>query len=130
MRKRLVIIIAAVLTAGLLMPGPVYSKSAEVKNVILMIGSGMGYNHILAADYYLTGASDTAVYESFPVKLAMSTYSAGLSTDASDDNLGKYHPGLWSEFTLFMRYATDSAAAATAMSTGTKHMTRLWASIR
>lgn len=120
MRKRLVIIIAAVLTAGLLMPGPVYSKSAEVKNVILMIGSGMGYNHILAADYYLTGASDTAVYESFPVKLAMSTYSAGLSTDASDDNLGKYHPGLWSEFTLFMRYATDSAAAATAMSTGTK----------
>ncbi len=74
----------------------------------------------MAADYYLTGDCGTAVYECFPVKLAMSTYSYGLSTDTSDDELGRYHPRLWNEFSLFMRYPTDSAAAATAMSTGTK----------
>ena len=47
---------------------------AAAKNVILMISDGLGYNTIKATDYF-TGS--TAVYESFPVQCAVSTYSAG-----------------------------------------------------
>lgn len=112
-------ILLAILFSGI-MPGEANYNTGKPKNVIIMIGDGFGYNQIKAADYYLTGDSGTAIYESFPVKLAMSTYSAGSSSDGGDDELGVYHPGLWNKFSMFMRYATDSAAAATAMSAGTK----------
>ncbi|MCX6259200.1 MAG: hypothetical protein NTW49_15065, partial [Bacteroidia bacterium] len=42
------------------------------KNIIIMIGDGVGYNHILATDYYLGMVAQ--VQEKFPVRLAMSHY--------------------------------------------------------
>ncbi|MBW1992070.1 MAG: alkaline phosphatase [Deltaproteobacteria bacterium] len=78
------------------------------RNVILMIGDGMGYNTVRAAAYY-QGAS--LVFEGFPVKYAVSTYPRG----------GGYDPQkAWASFDYVKSGATDSAAAATAMATGVK----------
>ncbi|MHB1033577.1 MAG: tandem-95 repeat protein [Pirellulales bacterium] len=65
---------------------------STVKNVILMIGDGMGFEHVKAAHAYLGG---NLVFENFPQQARMTTYSANSAV-------------------------TDSAAAATAMATGRK----------
>ena len=90
--------------------------SAEMpKNVILMISDGQGYNTVKATDYW-TGA--TSVYESFPVKYGVSTFSAATPGHPA---IG-YDPSLaWSDFNYVKTGATDSAAAATAMATGVKN---------
>ncbi len=81
------------------------------KNIIVMISDGCGYNHIKATDYYQYGKEDAQVYEKFPIQFAMSHYSIA----------GSYDPSLaWSDFNYVNIHPTDSAAAATAMSTGMK----------
>ena len=92
----------------------------DVKNVILMISDGWGYNQILATDYYTEGKAGTQVYENFPTQLALSTYSLGdLTTE--DNAEGVYDPAtVWENFNTLMNNPTDSAAAGTAMSTGVK----------
>ncbi len=81
------------------------------KNIIIMISDGCGYFHVDAASFYEYGDKGAQVYEGFPVRLAMSTYSAG----------DGYNPDkAWESFSYFKKDATDSAAAATAMSTGIK----------
>lgn len=85
---------------------PVYADTA--KNVILMISDGQGMSTIMAADFY---QGNRSVYESFPVKYFVSTYS----------RVGSYNPEIaWDHFDLHKMLATDSAAAATAMATGIK----------
>ena len=85
------------------------------KNIIVMIGDGMGYNQSLAASYYGSGEAGLQVYNGFPVRFAESTYSA--------DGWG-YDPDLaWNDTDSFqyqMQHSTDSAAAATAIATGVK----------
>lgn len=66
-------------------------ESAPVKNIILLIGDGMGVNHIKAAEL---DKGDKLAMECMP-------YTAMVSTNSLDGT-------------------TDSAAAATAMSTGVK----------
>lgn len=88
-----------------------HAATRAPKNVIIMIADGCGYNQIAAADYYQYGVLGRQVYDRFPVKVAMSTYSI-------DDS---YNPGqAWSDFDYVKSNYTDSAAAATAMSTGVK----------
>ena len=92
----------------------------DVKNVILMISDGWGYNQILATDYYTEGKAGVQVYENFPTNLAMSTYSLG-DAKTSDNKDGVYDPSImWGNFNTLMNNPTDSAAAGTAMSTGVK----------
>ncbi len=82
-----------------------------VRNIIVMISDGCGYGQIEATDYYQYGRLGRQVYERFPVKLGMSTYSY----------YGSYDPiAAWSDFNWVKSGATDSASAATAMSTGMK----------
>lgn len=79
------------------------------KNIIVMIADGWSYNHIVAARFYARGAEGEEVYESFH-HMAMATYSA--------DGHG-YDPAKpWKDSAYVNEGATDSAAAATAMSTG------------
>ncbi len=86
-------------------------KPAKVENTIVMICDGWGYNHVDAASYYQYGDSGMQIYESFPFAYAMSTYMWG----------GDYDSTLaWSDFQYVTSGSTDSAAAATAMSTGIK----------
>jgi alkaline phosphatase len=81
------------------------------KNVIVMIADGAGYNHVEAAGVYQFGKAGELPYEKFPVICGMSTYMAGGSYDTL---------AAWETFDHVNNGATDSAAAATAMSTGVK----------
>lgn len=86
------------------------TKKPIAKNVIVMISDGWGYNQIAATDYYQYGKLGTQLYESFPFQMGMSTYS-----------VGSYDPtAAWDSFDYLKNWPTDSAAAATAMSTGEK----------
>ena len=81
------------------------------QNIILIIADGAGFNHIYAADYYTCAKKGQQPFEKFPVKLAMTTYSIG----------GSYEPEkAIKDFNYVNIGYTDSAAAATAMSTTTK----------
>jgi alkaline phosphatase len=80
------------------------------RNIILMIGDGSGAKHLQAIQYYLTG-KDSSALSQFPVQMWMSTYSAQ----------GSYSPDLATSDALYVkRKPTDSAASATALSTGKK----------
>ena len=68
---------------------------AEPRNVILLIGDGMGLEHVKAAGMYEYGLAGTLLFEAFPYQGQVTTYSADSSV-------------------------TDSAAAATAIATHTK----------
>ncbi|MBU0508553.1 alkaline phosphatase, partial [bacterium] len=80
-----------------------------MKNVIIMVADGWGYNQVLAAECF-NGARQ--VYEEFPIRLAMSTYSY--------DGWGYDSAQAWADFLYVMLGWTDSASSATAMSTGVK----------
>ncbi len=68
--------------------------------VILMIGDGMGFQHIAFARYLLLPRGERFHFESFPVTGLVSTWSASNAT-------------------------TDSGAAATAMASGVKTLNRM-----
>jgi alkaline phosphatase len=87
-------------------------SSKKPKNVIIMISDGAGFNHILATDYYQYGQSGKQVYQNFPVKLAMATYS--LDAEGYDSDLA------WNDSLYIDSKWTDSAASASALSTGYK----------
>jgi len=94
------------------------------KNVIILIGDGVGYNHIQATNYYL--GVEAQLQEKFPVKLAMATYPAkageyDAAKPGSNYMASGYNPSKsWTDTTWIKRDFTESAAAATALSTGFK----------
>jgi len=109
---RLVLLALISIFAGFLVASaPSSSAPPGVKNIIVMIADGCGYNHIHAASLYRYGRTDRQVYERFPVRYGMSTYSVSGSYDPSK---------AWASFDYVRSGATDSAAAATAMATGDK----------
>ena len=91
---------------------------SQVKNIIIMIADGWGFNHVETASYYAAGSADSQVYHGF-WSAALSTYMLYDSATPCYD-LG-YDPELaWRTFDYVKNCATDSAAAATALSTGFK----------
>jgi len=102
--EMLLLLIVIILTVGC-------SSIKKPKNIILFISDGCGYNQILAADYYQYGNQGEQVYEQFPFVSFMSTYPYGSSYDTEK---------AWKDFEYLKDKYTDSAAAATAMSTGVK----------
>jgi len=92
MRKKINITIILVLLGCILTAEPL---SATPKNIILLIGDGMGFEQVKAAGMYLNGKAGTLSFESFPNQAEVTTYSADSSV-------------------------TDSAAAGTAIATGHK----------
>jgi len=95
----------------------------KVKNVILIIGDGMGYNAIRATDFYL---GEKQYYEDFPVRLAMATYPANADEIYQGDQgtvkkiIGYDQIAAWKDTGYVKRNTTESSAAATAMATGFK----------
>lgn len=90
---------------------PFSKHRSQVKNIIVMIGDGMGYNHYQAASLFLCGEPGGQPYNAFPVRVGMSTFPAD----------GGYDPAIfWEDFSASVEGATDSAAAATAMAIGSK----------
>jgi alkaline phosphatase len=95
-------------------------KKPVAKNLIIMIADGWGFNHVDATSYYQDGEADMQVYSEFPVRYAMSTYMAYKDGDDRCHGHG-YDPALaWGDFDYVKSCYTDSAAAATTMSTGVK----------
>ncbi|MDQ1123151.1 alkaline phosphatase [Microbacterium trichothecenolyticum] len=117
---------------------PAVAASAEEqetpapRNVIVLISDGGGYNQFDAARLYETGASyqqvavapnsgvatkvpgtASQVYDSFPVQVGQSHYSASGRASYSPEEA-------WGAFTWVASGATDSAAAGTALGTGVK----------
>lgn len=80
-----------------------------VRNIIILIGDGMGFEHVSAASI---ASGKTMAFEEFPVRVAMSTYSG--------DGTGYDVAQAWTDPAYVLLGATDSAAAATAMATGMK----------
>jgi len=72
---------------------------AELKNVIVMIGDGMGFEQVKAASFYAYGEENRLPFEKY--------YRGEVVTHSSNSYLDENH-------------ATDSAASATAMATGQK----------
>jgi alkaline phosphatase len=88
----------------------VFAAADCPQNIILIIVDGGGFNHIDAADYYQYGKKGSQHFEKFPVKLAVSTYSAG----------GSFGPKKAAQDFNYVKTGFTDSAAATAMSTGVK----------
>ena len=111
-------------------PVAVVGQPRSPKNVIVMIGDGMGYNQLDAVGLYRYGTSAAQVavdartgaivrapgtpvpeLAAADVKLAVRTTQYGASYDPAK---------AWASFGNVLSNPTDSAAAATAMATGVK----------
>lgn len=99
----------------------VFIREARVKNIVLMVSDGCGYNHVEAVDYYQAGMKRAQAYERFPVRLGMSTYEYEY-VGGGYELLGYDPQKAWNDFEYVKTFAADSASAATAMSTA--HKTR------
>ncbi len=107
---------------------PLHSQTVRTlphpKNVILVIGDGMGFNTVKATNFYQ--GKDKQAYEDFPVRLAVATYpvKAGEYAKSNPASLylaAGYDPAsAWKDTAYVRRNITESAAAATALSTGFK----------
>jgi alkaline phosphatase len=94
-------------------------QTVRGKNVILIIGDGMGFNAVKSAEYF-SGRKMT--WEEFPLKLAVTTFSAD---GIHSRDTGKFSPGYdpelaWKDPDYVRANTTESSAAATAMATGFK----------
>jgi alkaline phosphatase len=131
------------LVLGTAAPASASAPPEKAKNIIFMIGDGMGINDVHIGDYY---QGDTQVFESFPVQLFTSTYEYEslsnpypypiLNPMPSENPayaLYGYDTTLaWTDFNYvrwsdasgagraYNNNSTDSASSATAMSSGVK----------
>lgn len=110
--------------AALLMAG---SCSQEVqenktpKNIIMLIGDGMGFNHVDAASLYKYGETGKLVFEGKDwLKLASATYPAKLDSTKASYATGYNPRAAWKDTTYLKSDYTDSGAGGTALSTGHK----------
>lgn len=101
--------------------GPAPATQDGPKNIIVMIGDGMGYSHVDLASLYLSGraANEVAVdaetgevdhvsgkgdlvFESFPIQVGMSTWSLGDLKNGALPLQGAYDPlAAWTNFGYF-----------------------------
>ncbi|WP_315095894.1 alkaline phosphatase [uncultured Cellulomonas sp.] len=106
------------------------AQTGTPKNIITLVGDGMGYNTVDLGSVFQSGKTlyqqkitngpnltkiggqgATQPYQYFAVQAGLSTFPSG----------GSYSPsGNWSSFTQPLTGPTDSAAAATALSSGLK----------
>lgn len=113
------------------------ATAAEVKakNVIVMINDGAGWGAWDATAYWQYGSREQTPYAGFPIKYAMTTYPLNTAKKATHNasSLVNYDPQKAWDSSLnadqdlpFNGYAylatdpTDSAAAGTALASGTK----------
>jgi len=98
----------------------------KAKNVILMVGDGMGFNQHIIGSYWRFGELGKNAYDSFPFHCAATTFSA----KTKNTEVPRHHPGydsksFWSgpagmNASSSITNTTDSAAAGAALNTGVK----------
>ncbi|MCU0837198.1 MAG: alkaline phosphatase [Rhodospirillales bacterium] len=133
MNHRSRLLLAAILASGTLL-GASALEASPAKNVILMVSDGASWGTWDMTSFYEYGAKGMQPYDSFPVKLGMTTYPLNFSTTPTNDPTPQisYDPAkAWDktptgDANLFAGYAfikqnyTDSAAAGTALAAGIK----------
>jgi alkaline phosphatase len=99
--------------SGILLLGAAHAQDVKKpKNVILMIGDGMGYNAVAAGSFFQYGEERAQPYWQYQ-HLPMATWS--------ESTPGGYDPAqAWETLEYFLQSPTDSAAAATTLNTGVK----------
>ena len=106
----LLVAVTASATAGLAASTATAAPQAQakVKNVIYLVGDGMGRTHVTAARERYHGAAGHLAMESLPVVGQVSTYA--VEKRSGQPGEADFHPN----------YVTDSASSATAWSSGVK----------
>ena len=110
---------------------PTFGAEKKAKNVILLIGDGMGFNCDAMDSYWRTGKASALSFQSFPVKGASATFCVHKHSDGRTDfNIDTdkgYDPEkYWSGAEGINARphtnceTTDSAASATALNSGQK----------
>jgi len=107
-------------------PAPGAQGKPLAHNVILLLDDGGGYNQHEAGSLYDTGERAGEIYQHFPFRSAMSTYSFGaVPLGGCPSEPVAYDGSLaWSIWDYVVHDPTDSAASATAMATGIKTYNR------
>lgn len=105
-------LVLALLPAIALATEPADPDGTELtpRNIILMVADGCGFNHLRAGALWRDGADLFAGWEQLPVRLAVATFAEG----------GRYDGGEYWAQGSSGQPATDSAAAITALTTGTR----------
>ncbi len=125
----LVIASLALMVVGLSSCGQTAASSSEEagfpkpKNIIFFIGDGMGYNHVLAANYFEFGHEKAQPFEQADwTQVGLATYPAVTRKRDGEVVFGTgYSPRQsWSDASYNNRDYTDSGAGGTALSTGRK----------
>jgi alkaline phosphatase len=98
----------------------------KAKNVIILIGDGMGFNSDLAGTYYRYGEAKKKRCDSFPVYLGCTTFSRAKKDQPIPADCKGYNPEVFwgsiangNQGTNFTK-TTDSAASSTAFNSGIK----------
>ncbi|MGL4941641.1 MAG: alkaline phosphatase [Thermoguttaceae bacterium] len=97
----------------------------QPKNIILMIGDGMGFNQHVAGTYWRCGTLGKQTYEKFPVCYGVTTFSTRVKEPIPADFKG-YDPEIFwaglegANMPTPKTETSDSASAATSIYTGTK----------
>ncbi|MBN1518092.1 alkaline phosphatase [Candidatus Sumerlaeota bacterium] len=90
---------------------PASETAMLLKNVILFISDGCGYNHVEAASYYRSGTPDSFSFQQFPLQIGMSTYNIH----------GSYDPETaCTSMTYVQNNPTESGASGAAIACGRK----------
>ncbi len=115
-------LLAAMVSCGVA-PEQEDQKTPNPTNIIYLVGDGMGYNHVLAANYFEHGEAGIQVYEQDDwFQVAQATYSAArIGGNGDTIYMNGYAPRTaWEDPEYLNLDYTDSGAAATALSTGQK----------
>ena len=109
---------------------PAFSQAAnekpKKKNMIIMIGDGMGFNTHVAGSYWRFGELGKQPVDSFPVQLGMTTFEVRPGVDSIPDDVKGYDSErFWKDLDgqtarTPLTTTTDSASAATAIYSGVK----------
>jgi len=131
--KRLTAVLAAAGALTLSQGLPV-AEAAPAKNVILFISDGASWGTWDMASYWEYGQKGMQPYDSFPVKLGMTTYplNTAATPTFNDTPMVSYDPAkawditpisgsnYFAGYDYIKKNYTDSAAAGTALATGQK----------
>lgn len=128
MKKLCAVLTATAVAIALPTPALAQTNSAP-KNIIYMVGDGMGYNHVAAtnlyqageARYQVEGEANPATLKEKPGK-AVQQYENFNLLGMSTYQHGNYYDGqkAWSDHNWVNESYTDSAASGTALATGVK----------
>lgn len=122
---------------------PALAQAPQAKNVIVLITDGAGIETWRAASFFRHGALGHEAYDDFDVKVFASTYPLNTSNEPTNTNEGSVtfdpaklwdatkvdtvfegtignFPGFFAGYDYSRADYTDSAAAATALASGTK----------